>query len=288
MKQCKSCGNKLSDEVSFCPNCGSDKLEIKESKNKNIKNKKAKLIIIAVLIIAVIGTLLLSKDKILYTYYKSKGDNSNLPSTAINYYVDAIKIKYTDDIINEINNRLKEDEDFENTLMKISRIVKESDLKNMYVQIYVSKAKENFNNKNYDTTWKYLSKAQKYDYNIERFEYYSDLVKINNSKEEKKQDIYIYNNNDSNYDVYGYDYYIIPDSSTRYLTKSELYGYDKYTLALIRNEIFARHGYIFKNNEYKNYFSSMPWYHPDSSFNGTLNELNSIEKYNVELIKGLE
>ena len=64
--------------------------------------------------------------------------------------------------------------------------------------------------------------------------------------------------------------------------------HDDYTLSLIRNEIFARHGYVFKKEEYRNYFNSMPWYTPNPSFSGSVNDLNSIEKYNVELIKSLE
>ncbi len=80
--------------------------------------------------------------------------------------------------------------------------------------------------------------------------------------------------------------FIIPDSSIRRLTTSELYGYSSNTLALIRNEIYARNGYIFSKQKYKDYFSSKLWYVPDSNFNeGYLNE---IEKYNIQLIKSLE
>ena len=85
---------------------------------------------------------------------------------------------------------------------------------------------------------------------------------------------------------YGDNTFIIPDSSVRRLTKSELYGYSANTLALIRNEIYARNGYIFSKKKYKDYFSSKLWYVPDSSFNeGYLNE---IEKYNIQLIKSME
>lgn len=80
--------------------------------------------------------------------------------------------------------------------------------------------------------------------------------------------------------------FIIPDSSVRRLTKSELYGYDSNTLALIRNEIYARNGYVFQKEKYKSYFGSKTWYTPNSSFNESW--LNSIEKYNVQLIKSME
>ncbi len=57
-------------------------------------------------------------------------------------------------------------------------------------------------------------------------------------------------------------------------------------LKLLRNEIFARQGYIFKNRDLKSYFESKPWYSPkyesvDSiSLDKTLqNILDSIVKY---------
>lgn len=99
--------------------------------------------------------------------------------------------------------------------------------------------------------------------------------------------------NNTKYDAnYYYKYfmgdntYIIPDSSTRRLTAGELYGYSSNTLALIRNEIYARNGYVFSKKEYKDYFSSKMWYSPNPNFNESF--LNSIEKYNIQLIKSME
>ncbi|MGC8140934.1 YARHG domain-containing protein, partial [Salmonella enterica] len=70
----------------------------------------------------------------------------------------------------------------------------------------------------------------------------------------------------SNLSGYDYDYYyntyrgdnsyIIPDSSIRKLTANELYGCSPQLLALIRNEIYARNGYVFSKQEYRDYFSS--------------------------------
>lgn len=80
--------------------------------------------------------------------------------------------------------------------------------------------------------------------------------------------------------------YIIPDSNTRKLSKSELSGFNSNTLALIRNEIYARHGYIFQKQKYKDYFGSKQWYTPNENFD--VSWLNSVEKYNVELIKSME
>ncbi|HFL3667907.1 TPA: YARHG domain-containing protein [Clostridioides difficile] len=84
------------------------------------------------------------------------------------------------------------------------------------------------------------------------------------------------------------DEYIISDSNSRYLTEDELNSYNKSDLALIRNEIFARYGYIFQNEEYKNYFSEKSWYSPKEGISADISILNEIEKSNVELIKDLE
>lgn len=251
------------------------------------------IICLAIATIILLSVVFFFKNSIMYSYYEKKGDSSNSLETSIDYYTKALKYNYTDEIINKITDKVKEEDDFEDILNNLYGKVKESDLNNIYVEVYVSKAKENFNNKNYETTLNYLYKAEEYNYDIENFEYYNDLLKAQSEDKEKevvKQDIHIYKNETpivvdySNY----YDYFIIPDSNTRYLSEYELYGYDDYTLSLIRNEIFARYGYVFKKEEYRNYFNSMPWYTPNPSFSGSVNDLNSIEKYNVELIKSLE
>lgn len=228
-------------------------------------------IVVTVCILAIIGVLI-SKDKILYHHYKIKGEKEESISKSIDYYVDALEIKYTEEIV------------------KLEGVLNKKDLNNLYAKMYVKKAEKNFNDGNYETSFKYLKKAEMYDYDIAKFEYYEDLTGFISNKynENEDQEIYIYKNDESVYTGCGESYYIIPDSSRRYLTKEELYQYDKSSLGFIRNEIFARHGYVFKNKDYRNYFTSMPWYLPDSKFKGTLKELNPVEKHNVELIQSIE
>ncbi len=84
--------------------------------------------------------------------------------------------------------------------------------------------------------------------------------------------------------------YILPDSSTRYLTEDELSGLSLDELRKARNEIYARHGRKFDNTELQNYFNGKSWY------NGTINPddfdddniLNDYEKENIKLIQSLE
>lgn len=77
-----------------------------------------------------------------------------------------------------------------------------------------------------------------------------------------------------------------PEASERILTSRDLITMSKYELKIMRNEIFARHGYIFKTDEMKSYFNSQSWYEP--MYDNVDIMLNSIEKRNIILIKEYE
>jgi hypothetical protein len=79
--------------------------------------------------------------------------------------------------------------------------------------------------------------------------------------------------------------YIFPNSSSKKLTRSQILKVAKSKWSYARNEIYARHGYKFKTSKYKKYFANKTWYKPGSFSTG---ELNSIEWYNMELIKSME
>ncbi len=78
--------------------------------------------------------------------------------------------------------------------------------------------------------------------------------------------------------------YLLPDSHRRKLTYADIDGLDKSTLRLARNEIFARHGYVFKSEDLNRYFKRYSWYQPRSG--AVL--LSGIEQYNVGFIKSFE
>ena len=79
--------------------------------------------------------------------------------------------------------------------------------------------------------------------------------------------------------------YILPNSDYIYLTDSDLAGLSKSELKLARNEIYARHGYIFDTQYLQDYFNSRSWYRPNPSFDGTV---STIEESNANLIKKYE
>lgn len=80
------------------------------------------------------------------------------------------------------------------------------------------------------------------------------------------------------------DYYIFSKSGTENLLESDVSTLVKGNLSLARNEIFARHGFIFKSEPFKSYFNNKSWYKQNSLFKGTDSELNAKELYNVQLI----
>lgn len=79
--------------------------------------------------------------------------------------------------------------------------------------------------------------------------------------------------------------YIFPNSSSKKLTRSQILKVSKSKWGYARNEIYARHGYKFKESKYKKYFANKTWYKPGSF---STSELNSIEWYNMDLIKSME
>ena len=54
--------------------------------------------------------------------------------------------------------------------------------------------------------------------------------------------------------------YIFADSDSRYLKASDLKKMSKKELRLARNELYARHGYIFEDEELSEYFNGKDWY----------------------------
>lgn len=79
---------------------------------------------------------------------------------------------------------------------------------------------------------------------------------------------------------------LYPQATTRSLTHNELVSMSMSELKIMRNEIFARHGYLFKTAEMKNHFSSQSWYQP--RFSDVSHLLTPIERENIKLIKRYE
>lgn len=73
------------------------------------------------------------------------------------------------------------------------------------------------------------------------------------------------------------------DASNCRFTESDLSLLSAKELTYLRNQIYAKHGYVFKSQELNTYFKQFNWYHPDP--NVTAAVLNDTEKANAEFIK---
>lgn len=83
--------------------------------------------------------------------------------------------------------------------------------------------------------------------------------------------------------------YIFPNSDTQLLTKDQLAGFSAWKCKLARNEIYARHGRTFKDENIQNYFDACDWYHgtiAPSKFKDS--DLSPVEIANRDLIVNYE
>ncbi|MFT5819663.1 MAG: hypothetical protein ACI8ZM_000888 [Crocinitomix sp.] len=77
-----------------------------------------------------------------------------------------------------------------------------------------------------------------------------------------------------------------PEASQRLLTEDDLNNLGEYELTEMRNEIYARHGYCFKNKEWRSVFESYDWYMPMGT--DIRGKLTDVEVENIELIYDFE
>ncbi|WP_419869264.1 YARHG domain-containing protein [Chryseobacterium sp. CT-SW4] len=72
------------------------------------------------------------------------------------------------------------------------------------------------------------------------------------------------------------------NASKQKLTEKDIKNLRKLDLEIIKNSVFARHGYSFKKATYRNFFEYTDWYIPVS--NNVDNDLSPLEKENVALL----
>jgi hypothetical protein len=77
-----------------------------------------------------------------------------------------------------------------------------------------------------------------------------------------------------------------PEASQRLLTEKDMQNRYAQELRVMRNEIYARHGYAFKLKDMRNFFEDKDWYLP--IYSDVRADLTDIEKQNEALIKRFE
>jgi hypothetical protein len=79
-----------------------------------------------------------------------------------------------------------------------------------------------------------------------------------------------------------------PEASTSLLTRGYLEPYPTDVLRLMRNEIYARHGHIFKDKQLTEFYSKEGLWYGTALLQQNSTELSEIEKLNVQLIIAIE
>ena len=78
-------------------------------------------------------------------------------------------------------------------------------------------------------------------------------------------------------------------TNKQYYTKENFENEPKLVIHLAKNEIYARHGYMFKNEDLYNYFMGCVWYNPTckaEDFDDSV--LNEYEKANLEILASMD
>jgi hypothetical protein len=98
---------------------------------------------------------------------------------------------------------------------------------------------------------------------------------IDESDEEMQEEMSVSQSNEFNETLY-----------ERQLQESDIEGLSSNELELMRNMIYARHGYIFQRMDLLDYFKQYSWYYPKySDVNDVYEMMSDIERYNVDFIK---
>lgn len=85
------------------------------------------------------------------------------------------------------------------------------------------------------------------------------------------------------------DAYILPESNERYIEYTEILDFDTEKLNLAKNEVYARHGFIFSTDNIAEYFENCAWYKPSvpaADFKDSV--FNKYEIANIALLEDYE
>lgn len=86
------------------------------------------------------------------------------------------------------------------------------------------------------------------------------------------------------------EYYLWP-TDTQYITYNDLYTYSRYEIMLMRNELYARYGCSFRDEEIRNYFLEQSWYTPNPNLMAvdfSIELFTDIERANLDTILNYE
>ncbi|NMM63659.1 YARHG domain-containing protein [Clostridium sp. P21] len=253
MSKCRKCGYELSNKDKFCPSCGA-KHNIEED---NINSSMEDCII---------------KDTI--EQKENKEEDTVLEKG--DYVEDKEKRIYDDNTTNIKSNTYKYDIVDDEPKFKIHDL-KSSGLKFKALAAAILLVFLVGFGITYMTLNKGKNNASSISNSSNKQTSYDDK-KASTEEKTDKNDTTSSEEKDANSDEY-----ILPYSNKKPITKNDLKGLSKKQLQLARNEIFARHGYVF-GEPFKSYFKSKSWYKEDRSFTGEGKQLSALERHNIKTI----
>jgi hypothetical protein len=110
---------------------------------------------------------------------------------------------------------------------------------------------------------------------------YVDWTKLKTTKFKQEYEGEIYEDISTSFSSATENIYSI-NASQRLLTKKEVENLKKGDLLIIRNTIYARHGFSFKNRPLRIFFDAQEWYMPVNT--DIKSNLTEIEKKNIQLL----
>lgn len=75
-----------------------------------------------------------------------------------------------------------------------------------------------------------------------------------------------------------------PQGSERLLSENDVKYLTNWGMAVMKNEIYARHGMIFKPGMLKDHFEKQSWYHPSAT--NVQSKLTRVERANLNYLEG--
>ena len=135
----------------------------------------------------------------------------------------------------------------------------------------------------------YVTQNDNYDDGYNDYDYNSSSDTVDDNNSEEVQDNSVEPETDISLQETESSEYVLPTSDSEYLTREDLVGLTVEECRLARNEIYARHGRMFLDEELQNYFNSFDWYHPTiepDDFQESM--LNQYEVANRDLIVAYE
>lgn len=118
---------------------------------------------------------------------------------------------------------------------------------------------------------------------------YAEIYDPENDNETDLIDYGIYKNG---HGISSYDY-VLPESSSRYLTRNDIANLTLRGVNYAKNEIYARYGRDFKSQELRNFFASRAWYNVSYSLSDETDKkitaiFNEYEKENSKFLDSIE